>query len=242
MENRISVILPTLAQSPQLHNIRLTLQRSSYVQEVILVMPPNCKHRIDSSAFPKEQLLFSKKTGRGFALVEGIKRASGAFLLFLHDDTLLPTDWDILITNTLQDQQTVGGAFRMKFDPEPRLLYILRKLGNAFTYLTHEFWGDHALFVKRQLVMDHLELLEVPLMEDIRLSSLMRRQGKTTLLDQYVTTSSIRFLEKGIVHQSLSNVLFRTAYALGTDPSVLFRWYHPNNESDEARDFMDRRL
>jgi glycosyltransferase involved in cell wall biosynthesis len=221
----ISVITPTLGESGLLDQIRKQVLRSSCVKEWILVFPPES---VQEKEPPKgiEKHFWAEKAGRGYAFLKGIQQAQAEVLLLLHDDTLLPEHWDHLILDALSDPAVSGGAFHMKFEPEPASLGFLRKLGNQFTRLTHEFWGDHALFLRREILLKKPEVLEVPLMEDVRLSRWMRRSGKTVLLKSFVRTDPVRFLENGILRQSLINVGIRIAFGFGVSPERLYRWYY----------------
>jgi len=219
------VITPTLGQSRFLKEIRKQLLDSEFLKEWILVFPPDYTFREeDSGSF--EKWILSERAGRGYAFLKGGQEARGEVLLLLHDDTLLPNRWDHLILEALSDPAVSGGAFHMKFEPEPSLLGWLRKLGNEFTRRTHEFWGDHALFLRREILLERPDVLEVPLMEDVRLSHWMRLSGKTVLLKSFVRTDPKRFLENGIIRQSVANVGFRLAFGLGVSPEKLYRWYY----------------
>ncbi len=229
----ISVITPTLGVSGFLDQIRKQVLRSSSVKEWILVFPPESVLSEEQTE-GIEKRFWADEAGRGYAFLKGIQQAQAEVLLLLHDDTLLPEHWDHLILDALSDPAVSGGAFHMKFEPEPASLGFLRKLGNQFTRLTHEFWGDHALFLRREILLKKLEVLEVPLMEDVRLSRWMRRSGKTVLLKAFVRTDPVRFLENGVLRQSLTNVGCRIAFGCGLSPQRLYRWYYRKGEKGDT--------
>src|SRR5579871_1707091 len=59
--------------------------------------------------------------GRGRQMNAGAARACGDVLLFLHADTHLPPDVEILLSTALADPRVLGGNFRLRFEPRAPL-------------------------------------------------------------------------------------------------------------------------
>ena len=74
---------------------------------------------------------------------------------------------------------------------------------------------------------DCLPLMDVPIMEDIRLSDCMRASGEVHVLKERVTTSAATFNTRGRLDHSLRILKCRTLYALGRDFDRLWDCYYP---------------
>ena len=227
----ISVVIPTLSWPESLDQIRFQLAQIDSLAEVIIVTSGSATLP-ELPLFPAEKLLTCEQPGRGYAMEKGVQVASGETVLFLHDDTFLPNGWELYVEHFMRDPAVAGGAFLLRMDPEPPLLGMLCRFSNWATEKTHEFWGDHALFVRRRLVSPPSSVLSVPIMEDVRLSQLMRNTGKTVLIPEFVTSSSEKFLHNGVLWQSLKLVAFRLFYEMGVSPDLIFRWYYGSRPPD----------
>ena len=221
----ISVIIPTIKQSVLLDSIRSLLQSSTVQIEVILVAYHSLKNKMMKN-YPNEQIIFTQNKGRGFALYEGYKYARGEIVLFLHDDTLLPVYWDSSIINLLSNPTTVGGAFSLQFNRHNRWLHNLLKLADLWYKLTGEFWGDRAIFIRSKLLANHTDILNVPIMEDVRLSRFMKSKGKTIILSSSVITDAKAFVQKGYLKHTFDIFLCRLLYILHFSPKAIYRLYY----------------
>jgi glycosyltransferase involved in cell wall biosynthesis len=138
------------------------------------------------------------RRGRGHQLNAGAAVANGNVLLFLHADTALPPNAEAAIEVALTDSVMVGGNFRLAFSPPGLLNRSFAAVYNARSSRARHYYGDSAIFVRR----DQFEALggfrEEMLMEDwefvLRLQAYCRRDGlQTTLLPLTVRTSARRF-------------------------------------------------
>jgi len=221
----ISIIIPTQRSSSDLQNIRVKLQDSAFIGEIIIV----AHHTLMSCIDPldkNECILFSHSVGRGHKLLEGVTKATGDIILFLHDDTILPCNWDSVILQALEDEQVSGGAFSLRFDIKNFTLTFLIWLSNLFYRITGELWGDRAIFIRAEILRSNLNVLNTPIMEDVNLSYLMKKEGKTLLLSQTVITSAESFIKRGVLSHTLKIMICRFLYFIGLDPTRIHRYYH----------------
>jgi hypothetical protein len=82
--------------------------------------------------------------------------------------------------------------------------------------------GDQAIFVRRDAFAG---VPEIPLMEDIAFSRLMKRRGRPACLLERVTTSARRWETRGVVRTIVLMWRLRLLYALGIAPQRLAREY-----------------
>ena len=118
--------------------------------------------------------------------------ATGEALLFLHADTHLPADTPRLVACTLNDHRVIGGNFRLRFVPRGPLSALFSGFYNARSCLLI-FYGDSAIFIRRDAFLE-LGGYRLPrIMEDIDLVRRMRRYGRLVTIPAYVESSARRF-------------------------------------------------
>ncbi len=170
------------------------------------------------------QLLQAPK-GRASQMNAGAWAASGEILLFLHSDTRLPGDFALQLKTALSDQSVVGGAFKVSID-HPGLFFSLATLGsNLRASLTGIYFGDQAIFVRRDAFfkVGGFPLMEI--MEDWEFSRRLRQAGKTVFLPGPVKTSARRWLLHGKWRTAWLMHKIKLLYLLGVTPDRLKRMY-----------------
>ena len=167
--------------------------------------------------------------GRGGQLDAGARVASGGIMLFLHADTGLPDGAFEAMRRSLADVRLVGGNFRMRFTGEGFFTRLL-----AWCYANQQrvfgaFFGDSAIFVRRDVFDELGGFGGMPLMEDYAFVRRLRRRGATRRLDLVVTTSSRRF-ERNPFRVVTLWVSIMVLYHLGVSPVRLARLYRPHRD------------
>ena len=164
--------------------------------------------------------------------------SSGDALLFLHADSLLPRDFPALIARALDDCDVVGGAFDFEFADDPQTRPIEHQclrwvvLVNRIRYRwTGNFYGDQAIFVRRDIFRRIGGFPRVRLMEDIRFSRRLRRFGRTAILRPPVRTSARRFLSRGVVRQFIEDLTLLGCDSVGICPATLWERYNGWNHT-----------
>ena len=171
----------------------------------------------------------------GASVIEGeamrsrqLNRAAAAAandaLIFLHADTLLPSDACGSVLQELESGVVFGG-FRLRFTERAFRLRIVAALINLRTRFTRCPWGDQAQFVSRAAFLESGAFLEIPIMEDYEIAIRMKRRGRTVVLPQKVTTSGRRFLTRGLFRTSITNWRIIVAWRMGADAEKLARIY-----------------
>ncbi len=221
----ISIIIPTLGDGELLDTIRLQIAKSQIVCEVLICIPRPNSARL-AIHHPSERIIQTEKKGRGHQIYAGTREAVGRFLLLLHDDTILPNGWDIILQQMIEKEEIVGGGFKLRFD-QPSFRYrALAAFADPYYKLTGEIWGDRALFVRRKSIQDELSILDVPLMEDVILSKWMQKNGRVVLIQDPIITSTKRFRGQGF-WRHIGRILFcRFLFSLGISPDRIYRIYY----------------
>jgi rSAM/selenodomain-associated transferase 2 len=164
--------------------------------------------------------------GRAGQMNAGAAVARGEVLLFLHADTRLPPTAYATLAGALANPAVLGGNFRLRFDgPDgfSRLLgawYALQRRAGVY-------YGDSAIWLRRD-AFDRLGgFRPLPIMEDYDLVRRLERAGSTACLTGPAVTSARRWQRLGLTRTIASWVLIRWLFIAGASPSRLARLY-PN--------------
>ncbi|MEO6696754.1 MAG: TIGR04283 family arsenosugar biosynthesis glycosyltransferase, partial [Gammaproteobacteria bacterium] len=163
--------------------------------------------------------------GRARQMNLGAATACGEILLFLHADTRLPQNAGAVIHSGLAQTGARWGRFDVRLSGRPPLLRVVEALMNWRSRLTGIATGDQAIFVRRDLFERAGGFPDIPLMEDIALSRILKRFSRPFCVRERVITSSRRWEQHGIVRTIFLMWRLRLAYALGADPEQLVRRY-----------------
>ena len=192
---KISIIIPTLNEEDALPNTLRNIARCAPQCEVIVVDGGSSDRtrQIAKSAREGAILWIDAPRGRGNQMNAGALKASGDVLLFLHADTHLPSCAPALIESALADGAAIGGFFRIAFAPSSRLTDFFAWCYNLRSHL-RIFYGDAALFVRRE-TFEQLGGYEAGLiMEDVEFVRRLRRRGAIAYVTAAcVSTSARRF-------------------------------------------------
>src|SRR5262245_41472184 len=127
----LSVVIPTLNESSILSDTVLRTRRAAIESQLeIIISDCGSQDRtVDLAAgMPNVDQVIIAGRSRADALNRGARRARGDVLLFLHADSCLPLGFDRLISRTLMDRGTVGGAFDFEFATPSHCSRIDRRL------------------------------------------------------------------------------------------------------------------
>ena len=119
--------------------------------------------------------VLSAERNRGLQQHVGALRAQGEILLFLHADTLLPSNYYGEILRTLALRGVVFGAFRLRISETT--LAGLGSMANLRSRLLRLPYGDQALFMRRTAYFRVGGFRGLPLMEDVDLVRRLNRMG-----------------------------------------------------------------
>ncbi len=236
----VSIIIPVLNEAVA---IVPTLQRLAGLRqggaEVIVVDG----HSTDGTLALAEPLcdqLLECDPGRAFQMNLGALSASGELLLFLHGDTILPSEAGQVLQKFLRSNRA-WGRFDVRLSGRQPMFRLIALLMNLRSRLTGIATGDQGIFVRREVFESLAGFQEIPLMEDVELCRRLRRICPPYCASPPVLTDSRRWEKHGIWRTIWLMWRLRWRYWRGADPAVLAQAYRTEvrrgsiNASTEAR-------
>jgi len=225
-EPALSIIIPTLNEAHSLGGSLEALARMRGNTEVIVV-DGGSSDRTTEIARENGALVIASKRGRGLQMHTGACVTRGEALLFLHADTIVPSDGAEQIAEALRlDTRAVGGNFSICFDGDSRaarfltwLYPRLRKLGLCY--------GDSGIFVRASAYEQVGGFKPFPIFEDLDLVRRLGKRGSMVHLPVAVITSSRRFEGSSFALTFARWSILQGLYWLGISPYVLNKFYAP---------------
>ena len=168
--------------------------------------------------------VFLSPRGRASQMNAGARQATTDALLFLHADTQLPDGADHVIANALNAGHA-WGRFDVRIESAAATLRAVAWLMNLRSRLTGIATGDQAIFIKRAAFESMGGFVDLPLMEDVELSTRLRRHSAPACIRIPVITSGRRWEQHGVWRTIALMWWLRAAYVFGADAEVLARRY-----------------
>ena len=218
----LSIVIPVLNEAQGIREALRALAPLRARGCEVIVVDGGSADATRELAAPLCDRVLSSARGRALQMNCGASHASGAALLFLHVDTLLPPDGDLLVDRALENR--LWGRFDVQIEGRHRLLKVVAWAMNLRSRLSGIATGDQAIFVRR----DAFPGFEaIALMEDIAFSRRMKRLGAPACLRERVCTSGRRWETRGVLRTIVLMWRLRLLYYLGTPPERLARLYEP---------------
>jgi rSAM/selenodomain-associated transferase 2 len=224
----ISVIVPALNEAHGIVETLRTLQDMRRRGHEIIVADGGSGDGTAALCAPLADRIIVAATGRASQMQAGALQARGAVLWFLHADTRACVDADRAIAAALAAGERSWGRFDVGFREAGVLMNVVATLMNLRSRLTGIATGDQGIFVRRELFERVSGVPQIPLMEDIAFSRLLKRHSRPACLRVRLTTSARRWRKHGTLRTILAMWSLRLAYFLGVSPARLARFYKPH--------------
>jgi rSAM/selenodomain-associated transferase 2 len=162
--------------------------------------------------------------GRAGQLNAAAAEAAGDVLLFLHADTALPRHAFAQIAAALQEPGVCGGNFALRFDGADRFSRWLERLA-ASLRRTGIYYGDSAVFVRREVFADLGGFRPLAIMDDYDFVRRLERRGRTVCLPGPAVSSARRWKALGVRRTLGTWVLIQALFTAGVPARRLARFY-----------------
>lgn len=218
----ISIVIPTLNEERALPATLACIAMHGPAHEVI-VADGGSSDDTQAVAQRARARWVSGTRGRAAQMNLGARHATGEWLLFVHADTLLPSD--ALAAIAALPPQVEAGCFHQAFSGTHPLLKAISRLHNWRCERTQIMYGDQAMFVRRS-VFDAVGGFPEGELEDVKLSERLRERAAPALLPLSVITDARRFHAQGIVRSMVRIVLLLLCHRYKL-PLVGRRFFEP---------------
>ena len=221
----ISIIVPVLNEAHTIGHVLdyyVNLQKTS---ELIFVDGNSKDKTAQILSRHGFNVIATEFASRGAQLYQGALHASKEILLFHHFDSRLSNHFIELIQQALRTCD--WGRFDVTLDSNDRWLRWVEQAMNLRSRITGIATGDQAIFVRKNtLLACAKELKEYPLMEDIYLSSQLKKNSRPACLHARVTSSARYWQNNGVIVSILKMWALRLLYFFGMPPQKLYRIYY----------------
>ena len=218
MSATFTVVIPTLNEAD---NIRSCITHLRQLKSDVEVVVADGGSRDDTVRIAESEnvIVCRSEAGRGQQCNTGAAKSSGSILLFLHADTLLPSNAFELLEQYFRDEQVQIGTFRLGFDAPHAIL----KLYTFFTRFDSLFtrFGDQCIVLRKSFFTAIEGFPDWPLFEDVRLLQVAHEYTRVYSFPAQVTTSARRFKRYGLIRQQLRNATLIIRYLLNAVPEEL---------------------
>jgi rSAM/selenodomain-associated transferase 2 len=222
----VSIVIPTYNEESVIQRTLEAIARLGDETEVIISDGGSDDATADIARRHDARVVTGER-GRGIQMHNGALMARGHALLFLHADTLLPSEAANLIVNALaHDPLTVGGNFSIQFDGNSRaarlMTWLYRKLEKIGLC-----YGDSGIFVRTSVYSEIGGFNRLPLFEDVDLVKRLKKRGRFRRLPVAVITSSRRFEGRSFPFTFARWSILQGLYWIGIPPRLINRLYAP---------------
>jgi rSAM/selenodomain-associated transferase 2 len=220
---RLSVIIPVLNEAACLAECLGDLQPLRDRGHEVIVVDGGSSDKSVAIAAPLCDQLLPAPRGRARQMNAGARAAAGDLLLFVHADTRIPFALDRVLS--IHAGADAWGRFDVRLSGASLWFRIIEFCINLRSRRGGIATGDQCIFISRDLFRRSGGFPDIPLMEDVALSRILKRLASPCCLRERVITSSRRWERHGIFRTVLRMWSLRFRYTLGTDPAILAREY-----------------
>ncbi|WP_432743197.1 TIGR04283 family arsenosugar biosynthesis glycosyltransferase [Methylobacter sp. G7] len=224
MKPQLSIIIPVVNEAGQialkLHALQTLRNRCQ-----LLLVDGGSDDRSAEIAKPLVDQVLHSPRGRARQMNCGAAGAQADVLLFLHADTRLPDNAVNLILQAVADGYR-WGRFDIGFDNPQPIFSLIAFMMNRRSRLTGIATGDQALFITRQAFQAVAGFPDIALMEDIAISTRLKKLGRPCCIGAKVVTSARRWQQQGVFRTILLMWRLRLRYFFGADPNDLAARYY----------------
>jgi rSAM/selenodomain-associated transferase 2 len=225
----ISVIIPVYNEEECLLKNDVYYQVISQAGELIFVDGGSTDQTVQLAR--KLGRVVTCHKNRAAQMNRGAEEAKYKILLFFHADAFIHLENLQQIVKAIEGKRYIGGCFKQVLD-DPAILYRwIAWTGNIRAKVSRVFYGDQAIFVRKDIFQRLGGFPEVRIGEDVLFTKKLRREGRVGILPFTVHCSTRRWKSQGIWRTFLLNWRINTALIWNQNLDQLVMAYQDVRES-----------
>ena len=224
----LSVIIPALDEAAGIEDCLHALAPLVEAGAEVIVCDGGSRDDTRARAAAAGARVLEAPRGRARQMNAGAAMARGPWLAFLHADNRVDEAVNARLLQCAGTPRPAWGRFDVRLAGPGPFLRVIEWSMNWRSRLTGIATGDQLMVVHRDLFRSVGGFPDIPLMEDVALSSALRRHTRPRCFRERVTTSARRWQREGVLRTVLLMWRLRLGFALGADPRDLARRYYPD--------------
>ncbi|MFN8987375.1 MAG: TIGR04283 family arsenosugar biosynthesis glycosyltransferase [Burkholderiales bacterium] len=221
----LSIIIPAHNEAEQIAQSLVPLQSFRARGAEVIVVDGGSNDQTVSQSEPLADRVVISPKGRATQMNAGATVARGGVLLFLHADSILPNNADLLIASAIESGQT-WGRFDVNIRGTHFMLSIVAWFMNRRSRLSGISTGDQGLFVTRPAFDRVGGFPSQPLMEEVEFCKRLRKITPPACLSARLSTSGRRWEKNGVWRTIFLMWKLRFQYWRGANPGELYGIYY----------------
>ncbi|MCB9772194.1 MAG: TIGR04283 family arsenosugar biosynthesis glycosyltransferase [Candidatus Omnitrophica bacterium] len=218
----ISVIIPVLNEERAIERTLVSLPYGDAIEVIVIDSQSHDRTLEIVHKFPVKTMISPR--GRALQMNAGAAAAKGNIFLFLHADCVIDTK-GLQAVEKQVSLNHVGGCFTHKIDSNKWLYRCIEMSGTLRAKLFKIFYGDQAIFVRRDIFEQIGGFQAVSLFEDVIFSKKLRRLGRTIVLQNSAIVLPRRWEHGGVLKTMLLNWFLTFCFFVGISPKYLGQLY-----------------
>lgn len=211
----ISVVIPSLNERTNLPQCLGSLKNSEFAFNEIVVADGGSIDDSETVVKDHNIIWIQAPKGRGNQISSGISKCTGEVILVLHADSSVrkSTPYEILKSLNL-NPTAVGGAVGQRFtNPIHTFRVPIVDAVNDFrAQFIHTNFGDQGQFFIKTILDQAGGFPKIALMEDIELSSRLKKRGDLLFLNASMSCSPRRWENEPFLHRSKEIIVLIAKY------------------------------
>lgn len=220
----LSIIIPTYNEEAALSEALGALPYGNNIEVIVADGQSTDRTEEFIRRYPALKLIQCAAKGRASQMNEAARHAKGEIFLFLHADCRLEKESPKAISQAIKNGH-IGGCLSQRISSGKVVYRFIEASGNIRARLFKVFYGDQAIFVRRDVFFKLGGFDNLPLFEDILFSKKLMRAGETRVLDKKVFVSPRRWQKNGIIMTTIIFWLLTLGLSLGVSFDRLKRLY-----------------
>ena len=229
--SRLSIIVPTINEADFLPLLLADLNLYTYEFELIIVDGGSTDLTKFIAKLGCAKIINLQERNRGKQLSNGAKIATGEWLLFLHADCRLKSNWGSKVNEIIQNplQKQYAWFFNFNIKDQGFIWLILQLAVLLRSNLLNRPYGDQGLLISKDLYTKVGGYKEIALMEDLDMVLRLSKRNSIKALGIGIETSTRKYKNKNVLSIAIKNAILRAKWKNGESTRSLADKYYSRN-------------